>query len=897
MNAAFNNINTINAGAGTADSITGSNAMGAWTMAAANSYTTASAAARLGFSGFENIIGGSMEDTFSFGAGASIGATISGGAGIDTLDFSSLGSDVTVALTGLSVAVGYSGSVAGAANARFTGIDVINAAVAGADSLHGLDQDSGWSLGAANQYNPASGGVGLAFSGFETIGGGTGADTMSLDIKGISIWTINGANSGTVRARNMGLSFAGMENLVGGLGHDTFNFVSGGSVSGDVAGDVGSDRFIFSGGSVAGTVSGDIGSDVLDFSSLPAAMAISLADSDVAEGFSGSVTGGATVTYSGVDSIHGSSASAMDTMRGLNLDSRYVLQTVIVDDGPRPADTYFVAGTNQMLTLFDVDLYSGNNFADNFVVRRTYNGDLNGLGGKDIFEVAATVNGNIDGGADADTLLMMPGGYIMGQLSLGESAGDNDVLDVSNYDMPLTLVFDENGGQAYAADPANGGSAVAVIANDGSGGAASGAELGTSVRQGGASVSMYGAESVVGAAHDGESGTGTYLVVQPGGASPTDRYVGDLTINGDASAGGIALDLPDLRSFDGHVYIGGVGAPPFPADGSEGSVIPIAVPGVDPDAPETRSLIRSRRTIVAGDIEVGGSLALLGSSVTLGADIYAGVNAESGADAGSAVGSDGQLAVVATGLSQDEFSGNGQVITEIASGEKERVVAAGDALFIMGDTLRNAEATVVNLGSGGNLQFAHGGDNAVSFSSFSSFVGSEVREDVSSYISRQLDLTLTSIVLILFNPATAFTQASVTGVDTGLFESEISLFGILGKGVSMLLSLCEEVEGCAPPVQLEAIESLLQTARQRLAELENAKGPIGNVQGANGLLTVEELVRHYTRVVRHMEALRKEYIDIFGEGSRGSGGNGGSSPGAEVQQALRYGGMGTYAAG
>ena len=854
--ATFSNINMINAGTGTGDSITGLAAENVWNIAAASSYTTATASGttmELAFSGFENITGGSGKDTFNFATGATMSGVVAGGGGADTIDFNGTSAALAVNLTG-GVADGYSGSMSsGMVDGSFTGIDVIAASTGSADNLQGVDQDGTWELGATNMYRPDLAGSTLEFSGFENFSGGGATDSVSLNTMDDASWTIDGAGSGMLTMSTMSYSFAGMDNLGGGSGADSFNF-AGGSISGDVNGNLGADSFMFSGGSAGGTVIGGAGTDTLDFSAMTTASATMLTDV-AGTGFSGSMdSGSVAVSFSGIDTVHGGTGT-MDSMQGLSMDSTYTLGSGTVGGVPQLTDSY--SSNGQQLSLFNVELYSGSASSDTFVIGRDYNGDINSMGGEDIFEVAATVNGNIDAGTGDDVLTLLPGGSIAGGLNLGAAAGENDLLDVSAYDMPLTLVFDENGGQAYAAGN-DGTSPMTIIAGDNSGANGNGLS-----RQTGSSVSMYGAERVMGAAHNPQDGTGTYLVVQPA-AMPTDKYVVDLTINGPAAEGGVALDLPDLRGFEGHVLIGGVGAPPFLGDGADSS-LPIVIPGIDTSAAETSSLIRSRRTVIAGDVAVGGSLALLGSSVVLGGDVYAGVAAED-SEGTSAAGSDGKLAVVATGLAPEDFSGNGQVVTEVATGEKERVVAAGDALFVVGDTLRNAESTVIDLGSG-DLQFAQGSDSAVSFSSFSRFVGAEVGTDVDSYISSQLDLSLNSVVLILFNPANAFIQSTTVAVDTGLFQSDINLFGVLGKGVSLMLSLCEELEGCAPPVELETIEKLLQVARQKLAELENARAVYGNEAGGNEATATEALILRLERTVRNMEALRGEYMELFGEGN------------------------------
>src|SRR5262249_48610405 len=63
------------------------------------------------------------------------------------------------------------------------------------------------------------------------IHGGAGSNTL-VSANVTNTWRITGANAGSIN----GLAFSGVGNLTGGSGKDTFLLVSGGSVSGVVAG-------------------------------------------------------------------------------------------------------------------------------------------------------------------------------------------------------------------------------------------------------------------------------------------------------------------------------------------------------------------------------------------------------------------------------------------------------------------------------------------------------------------------------------------------------------------------------------------------------------------------------------------------------------------------------------
>ena len=224
-----------------------------------------------------------------------------------------------------------------------------------------------------------------------------------------------------------------------------------------------------------------------------------------------------------------------------------------------PAD-----GSVYAIGLDGIESYMGGSESDSYVINRAYNGNLSGGDGSnsftvnaavtgnisggegdDVISLAATVTGNVDAGGGGDTLRLRSGGRIVGSLALGETSensGSMDILDVSMFGSPLTIIYSELGGSAYAADNTYGmdmdTEADAVIMSDGH------ATMG--MPNPGPSSGMFGAERIIGAAHvvadDGTASSGTYLVVQPAG----NRYATDLVINGTADAlGSVPVGVPD----------------------------------------------------------------------------------------------------------------------------------------------------------------------------------------------------------------------------------------------------------------------------------------------------------------------------------------------------------------
>jgi hypothetical protein len=170
---------TFDGGGGT-NRLTGANVANTWTINAGNSGSVGTVT----FTSFQDLVGGSGDDTFKFLAGGSIAGTINGGAGSNTLDYSGNGgAAVTVSL---------------------------------------LDDS------AADINGGAAGG----FSSIESLVGSSAASDQLIGSNANTTWTISSADGGSAS----GFAFSGIENLVGGSGVDIFRFTGSGSISGSVDG-------------------------------------------------------------------------------------------------------------------------------------------------------------------------------------------------------------------------------------------------------------------------------------------------------------------------------------------------------------------------------------------------------------------------------------------------------------------------------------------------------------------------------------------------------------------------------------------------------------------------------------------------------------------------------------
>jgi hypothetical protein len=264
---------------GSLATILGPNKVNVWAITA----TDAGNLNGLVFTGIANLTGGASTDTFKIGPSGRILGTAAGGAGVNTLDYSSHGTtavtfniangtatNVTAfsaitsvvgsastadALTGANVATLFSitGANAGTAGpvkvsgvenlTGGTGNDIfkVNAGASlagkiaggvGTDSLNYSAYGSPVTVNLATTAATATGGV----SGVESFVGGAGADTL-VGPNSASTWTVNATNGGTVNAT----TFSGLENLTGGTAIDVFKFANGKNVTGSVNGGGGGD--------------------------------------------------------------------------------------------------------------------------------------------------------------------------------------------------------------------------------------------------------------------------------------------------------------------------------------------------------------------------------------------------------------------------------------------------------------------------------------------------------------------------------------------------------------------------------------------------------------------------------------------------------------------------------
>ena len=338
------------------------------------------------FISIENISGLGNNDDFEFIDGASLSGVLDGGAGSNSLDFSSRSDDQTVRLTGLgSGAVdGFTGSVDGVLT-TFDHIDEIaaSAAVGLVDTLVGLNADATWKLDVGQYISTNS----LNFSGFDALLGGSGEDTFDLP-----------------GALNFSLS--------GGGGKDSFDFYNATAFTGFIDG--GSDM------------------DTLDYSQVTSNVEVNFA--------TGSATGvnaGAVGSVINVENLLGGSGD--NTITGDSGDNTYSFSdnwgVTTVDERPISG-----GGGNDTIEFSGVTLLGSGTLTFTFdgVVFTIEDSITGSIVNTDIFIE------NFVGGPTNDDFVFINGAVLNGYIDGGLGV---DTLDYSGYDSPRHFTLTKHGTQ------------------------------------------------------------------------------------------------------------------------------------------------------------------------------------------------------------------------------------------------------------------------------------------------------------------------------------------------------------------------------------------------------------------------------------------------------------------
>lgn len=267
--------------------------------------------AQLSFDGFANLLGGKNADTFNFnGALANITGVIDGGLGVDNLNVTAAGRDLSVRIVNANKA-------ASAGDVNIINVESVEANAAQNNSLIASDVQNQWTINSKNSGLLSTTDSSLQFTNFSNLIGGLAADNFVFDVlgelagyidggvdtskdivdvsklthanivlgndgvgyrnienyignnadsiltgdKNDNVWTLSAdKNSGDV---NNKVFFTGFTSLQGGIGNDVFQLLQG-ELSGSIQGGAGNDTFNVSSGFVSGSLNGEAGKDALN---------------------------------------------------------------------------------------------------------------------------------------------------------------------------------------------------------------------------------------------------------------------------------------------------------------------------------------------------------------------------------------------------------------------------------------------------------------------------------------------------------------------------------------------------------------------------------------------------------------------------------------------------------
>jgi parallel beta-helix repeat protein len=228
------------------DTVVGPDATVAWRITGSGSGTL-KATATTTFRSVENLIGGSGDDTFKFVGRGSIAGRIDGGAGVNTLDYSSIGSGVRVNLfAGTATATGGVADIAnvigGAGNDILVGDAQANRLVGGGGRDILIGGDGADSLVGGNGDDLLIGGK-TAFDGSASALNSLMAEwqrpiALATRIQHLTRAKSGGANGATVLTAATVFDDAGApDSLQGGAGSDWFITFAGDSITDQTAAD------------------------------------------------------------------------------------------------------------------------------------------------------------------------------------------------------------------------------------------------------------------------------------------------------------------------------------------------------------------------------------------------------------------------------------------------------------------------------------------------------------------------------------------------------------------------------------------------------------------------------------------------------------------------------------
>lgn len=507
LSGGFSGVDSIQAGS-SVDTLNGEPVNATWELDGSNRFIESLTSVAVGFSAFELLNGGSLDDAFqvtgtravtlsagggndslTLANGAVLSGPFHGGTGSDRLSFSGYTSARSVMLSD-NAADGYSGTTA-ALTGGFDGIDSVEGG-AGADTLTGLNRGSTWTVnGVSDSYRDDTTGRVLTISAVETYSGGSQADTYNVagvqstslsggdgddlvrfadganltgvidggagsDIVDFALWTTSVAADagGYVNIEQLRGGSAATDRLLGSSLNDTYILTgtNQGTVNGiafesfeNLQGQAGNDSFTFQAGtSVSVGVDGGSGADTLSVAALSGPLTVTLTGAGILDGISGLQTALGSVGFSNVDSLLGTGA---DTLAGADQNAAWTLGTV----------KSYTLGTKS-LSFSGFSLLNGGSGNDVFNVTGNTTASLSGGLGSDTVNISAgvTLTGSVTGGSASDVLNFSAGSLVAGTFD-GGSGNDTVSFAASTAAVGITLTGSAANGFSGSTSAVTGG--------------------------------------------------------------------------------------------------------------------------------------------------------------------------------------------------------------------------------------------------------------------------------------------------------------------------------------------------------------------------------------------------------------------------------------------------------
>lgn len=669
--------------------------------------------------------------------------------------------------------------------------------------------------GAANGFMNVESVIGSATSGANSLTGTSGDDT----------WTITGADQGTLN----GAAFQNFETIDGALGNDVFTANAAGTISTLINGGGGTDTLVGSGfantwnitADNAGTANGSAFTQVENLSALGSTAALT---QSAGIGLSGTMTAStlnlntaAITTGANPFNLIGnltSAAAAQSITAGAPVSVSGTLNDADSSFTINAAGDTAIGGAVSVAALTVTT--NGGNYTSGAVTTSGATSVNAGAGTATIGGPLMAASANVvAGGTTVGAVTTTGAQSFTGPVAFGGGLSGG-VITINGNGGPVSVAGAIN---ATSLNLTSGNGSVRAVTTSGSQtyggpttftGNLTGANLvfnGPSTFNGNvliqSSTDVYDFNSAV-------LGTGNLDIIP---TANTDIFIGN-----DNGPGNIAAN--QFAGFQGHLIIGAL---LNPLDSPAENAVVVNPPGVT-----------ANRIFVNQDFTVGGDVTLIASNINLDASIGAAANT-------------GQVTLVAVGDSQANGGEGPGDITGPISGTS--AISGGKAVLIANSTVVNAGNIRLDLNGGDLLLAASANEDEPQFDPSSNASSVEFDPETLAIIAG-LGLQLQSVQVVFTNPASALTGLqNVQFIDVGLFEEELTLFGVIGNGIAMSLDQCEEAEGCAPNVSDAELDALIVQIEARIVEIRQRleAGTINADEGAELLAGFERELENFQR--------------------------------------------------